>query len=261
MNYYMSRYSTGILYNFEFLVCISIFLVLLFFWKKFKEKNSMSVYLITGTLHSVVELIAEGVGTRVISITTLFGIIKLGYPFTAFILGFFEGGLFCLMAYYVVRIFMNKDRFALKFVLIFSIIFSILITLGAINMNMTIKSNPFSIIFTRREIFSSTAIILLILFFIISFSYFFLNKKILFKYKKSLLYFYFGMIYVTVLFIVPLHILAIRFIEVNQNNIFIYASLTEQIIIMYGFNIGLEAAGYFLPYYIIIYYFKLIELK
>ncbi|MHA1378672.1 MAG: hypothetical protein ACTSRG_09845 [Candidatus Helarchaeota archaeon] len=259
LNYYMSRYSTDGLYTFEFVFCIFLFLILLLFWKLYDEKNSFKVYIITGLLHSSVELLGQGTGARKISITYLFGILKLSYPFTPFILGFFEGGFFCLVAYHVVRILMNQDEFSKKFTLVFSISVGISITLGGISIKQTLKSNPFSVIFTRRIIFSPSVLIVLLSFFILSFGYFFLRKNIPRDHKISFLYFYIGMIYVTALIIVPLHILGVRFIESYQNFIFSPASILEQILIMYGFNIGIESAGYFLPYYVIIYHYKLVD--
>ncbi|MFX1450086.1 MAG: hypothetical protein ACFFCM_04545, partial [Promethearchaeota archaeon] len=222
---------------------------------------SLFVYILTGILHSIIELIAEGTGTRVISITYLFGILQIGYPFTAFILGFFEGGLFCLIGYHIVRIFMNRDKFSLKFTSIVSIIFLIFSTLGGLNTRMSLKSNPFVLTITRREIFSIGALILLIISYTVSFSYFFLNKNVPSNHRISLIYFYLGVIFFTAVLIVPIHILGVRFIEVYQNFIFMNASFIEQIIVMYGYSIVLEAAGFFLPFYVIIYHFKLIELE
>ncbi|MFX0139968.1 MAG: hypothetical protein ACFFDN_40375 [Candidatus Hodarchaeota archaeon] len=261
LNYYMSRYTTDTIYTFELFVVIILFLVLIILWKQKGEKNSLLVYFITGILHSIIELVAEGTGTRVISTTYLFGIFQIGYPFTAFILGFFEGGLFCLMGYHIVRILMNRDSFSLKFTSILSIIFLTFSTLGAINTRMSLKSNPFVMTITRREIFSIGAIILLIISFVGSFGYFFLKKNIPSEHKISLIYFYLGVIFFTAVLTVPLHLLGVRFIEVYQNFVFMYASFIEQIIVMYGYSIVLEAAGFFLPFYVIIYHFNLIELE
>ncbi len=261
LDYFMSRYSTDALYSFEFTFIFVLFFILIIFWKKLNDKNSLKVYVTTGLLHSIVELVGQGTGARRISTTYLFGVLQVGYPVLPIILGFFEGGLFCLIAYHVVRILANKDAFSLKFALIFSAIMGTLITLGGLSIKQELKSNPFAIIFTRRIIFLPQVLIILIAFFIISFGYFFLKKDIPKEHKKGFIYFYVGMVYVTALMIVPLHILGVRFIEVYQNFIFVYASPLEQVTVMYGFNIAIESAGYFLPYYIIIYHFKWIEIK
>ena len=254
-DYYMSRYSSDMLYTFEFIICIAMLVLLIFLAKKRGEKHSLYVYLLTGLLHSIIELVAEGTGNRVISETYLFGKIFITYPFLPFILGFFEGGLFCLIAYHFVRMVMNHDRFSLKFFSVSSIFFFVMNTLGGLRM----QSGPTT--FTRREIFSIGTIITMIIFIAIAVGYFLLKKDIPPKQRKSLFYFYIGLILVTVFMVLPLHILGIRFIEIFQDPLYIYASIPEQILVMYGYSLSLEAAGFFLPFFILIYHFKWIEFK
>ncbi|MHA1301711.1 MAG: hypothetical protein ACTSO9_20010, partial [Candidatus Helarchaeota archaeon] len=228
LDYYMSRYSTDVLYSFEFTFIIILTPILLLLWKYYGEKNSLKVFMVTGLLHSAIELLGQGTGARRISTTYLFGVLKISYPFTPFILGFYEGGLFCLIAYHIVRILINNDDFSKKFTLITSIVIGVLIIRGGIQIKQTLKSNPFSVTFTRRTMFSPTVLVILISYYIISFSYFFLKKNIPWKHQKSFLYYYLGMVYVTALIIVPLHILGVRFIEIYNNFIFTYASPLEQ---------------------------------
>jgi hypothetical protein len=250
----MSRYSTDMLYTFEFIVVIFFFILLAILAKKSGERNSLIVYTFTGILHSVIELVAEGLGVRVISETYLFGRIYLSYPFLPFILGFFEGGLFCLLAYHLVRILINRDRFSLKFFSLVAISFLILITLGALRM----QSAPST--FTRRALMEPGSLILLAICYAISIGYFVFNKNVTSAHRKSFLYFYLSLIVVTLLMVVPLHIAGIRFIEVFDGS-YVYASIPEQILIMYGYSLAFEAAGFFLPFYVIIYHFNLIDLK
>jgi len=251
----MSRYSTDMLYTFEFVVSISFFILLFILWRKYGEKNSLLVYLFTGLLHSAVELLAQGSGIRAISSTYLFGTILVSYPFLPFILGFFEGGLYCLLAYHFVRLMMNRDRFSLKFFSFFAIFFIATSTLGALSMQSGVAT------FTRREIFSLGPVILLSIFIIISLGYFIFNRRVTTVHRKSFFYFYLGLFLVTAMMVIPLHILGIRFIEVYQEGTYVYASFFEQIAVMYGYSLAIEAAGFFLPYYVLIYHFKLIELK
>lgn len=255
-SYFMSRYSTDLLYTFEFLIIILVFSLLLILTKKSGEKNSLMVYLLTGGLHTGIELVAEGTGVRVITETYLFGTLYISYPFLPIILGFFEGGLFCLIAYHFVRMILNRDRFSFKFFSVNAVTFLILTTLGAIGMQTASSS-----VFTRREIFHTGPLILLTICFAVSIGYFSLNKKISPSYRKSLLYFYIGLIVVTIILVLPLHIFGIRFIEVYQEGSYLYASILEQILVFYGYSIAFEAAGFFLPFWILIYYFKLFEIK
>ena len=255
LNYFMSRYSTDLLYTFEFLACIFFLVLLVILAKKYGEKHSLYVYIVTGLLHSTIELVAQGMGVRVISATYLFGKIYISYPFLPFILGFFEGGLFCLMAYHFVRIMINRDRFSVKFFSIFASAFVVLITFGGIRMHSEAST------LTRREVFNLGNIIVLIVFITISVGYFLLNKRVTSAHRKSFFYFYLGLILVTIFMVLPLHILSIRFIEVYQGGGYVYASLPEQILVMYGYSLAFEAAGFFLPFYVIIYHFKWIDLK
>ncbi len=254
-DYFMSRYSTDMLYTFEFIICVFMFILLALLARYKGEKNSLFVFILTGLLHSVIELVAEGTGVRVISETYLFGKLFISYPFLPFILGFYEGGIFCLMAYHFVRILINKDRFSLKFFLIFGIGFLVLITLGAFRMQSG------SIIFTRRQIFSLGNLILLLICYTIAIGYFTLKKNISSRVRKSFLLFYLGLILITALMVIPLHIGGIRFIEVYEGGSYYYASILEQILVLYGYSLVFEAAGFFLPFYVLIYHFKLIEIQ
>ena len=260
-SYFMSRYSTDIFYTFEFIVCITILCILIFFAKKSGEKKSLYVYLVTGFLHSIIELIAEGVGNRVISETYLFSVIYLTYPFLPFILGFFEGGLYCLLAYHFVRYLMNRDRFSLKFFLSFTIVFLTFISLGAMRMQSDVLTDPLAVTFTRRALLSISTLILYTVFYIVSIGYFLLNKRVTSRHRLSFFYFYIGLIVVTALMVIPLHLAGIRFIEYSQNGSYFYASIPEQILVLYGYSLAIEAAGIFIPYYVIIYHFNLIQIN
>ncbi|MHA1264993.1 MAG: hypothetical protein ACTSRS_07120 [Candidatus Helarchaeota archaeon] len=252
-DYYMSRYSTDMLYSFEFVFIVLLGILLIIFMKKFQERNSLFVYGLTGLLHSIIELVAEGTGVRVISKTYLFGTFYLSYPFLPFILGFFEGGFYCLVAYHFVRMIINRDSFSRKFFFIFTILFAMLSTLGALGLKTGVTT------FTRRAIFHPGILIFLAICYTFSISYFLLKKRVTSTHRRSFLAFYIGLIFITLAMVLPLHLLGVRFIEVYQGGSYVYASLFEQIIVLYGYSLALEAAGYFLPFYVIIYHFKLIQ--
>ncbi len=249
------------LYTFELIVSIVIFLVVVYFNRKNIDKNSLWVYLLTGIGHSILELVAQGTGTRKIENAYVFNNIPLIYPFTAFILGFFEGGLFCLAAYYFVKSVALKDKFSTKIFIALSVSLFIIIFLGAITMRISIDSGASDVSLTRRDIFSPYSLILMIILYSFSIGYFALNKSIPKKEKLTLLYFYLGVNIFTFIVIFPNHIMGIRYIEKSLDGTYITASLLEQILVMYGYNIGLDAAGYFMAYYVIIYRFHLIEFK
>ena len=120
-HYYMTRYSTSLLYTAEFLFDILFLAMVLILYVRGLDKKSLWVYIIFGLLHSVMELIAEGTGTRVIKDAMIFSI-PVGYPFLPFVLGFFEGGFICLGAYHFTRAILNKDKLSMKFSLILFVI-------------------------------------------------------------------------------------------------------------------------------------------
>jgi hypothetical protein len=111
---------------------------------------------------------------------------------------------------------------------------------------------------TRRDLFHAGGLINLAIYFAVSVGYFVLYKRVTNAHRKSFVYYYLGMILVTAFFIVPFHIIGVRFIEIAPG---VLASLPEQILLMYGWNLAVEAVVLFLPQYVLIYHFKLIELK
>ncbi|MHA1292658.1 MAG: hypothetical protein ACTSQJ_08345 [Promethearchaeota archaeon] len=255
----MSRYSTAMLYTFEFIIVLVLFFILIFFYIKDIDKKSLWVYVITGVFHSIMELIAEGLGVRVIKNASIFTI-SVGYPFLPIILGFFEGGMICLGAYHFTRIIVNKDKYSMKFfTFLYAIIFT-LILFGSFLMKKQLEENPSEITLTRRELFTQASLILLIIFYSIALSYFLLNRQIDKKKKITLFYFFIGVILYTSVMNIPTHIAGIRYIEVKENSSYVPASFFEQIFALYVLDLVIES-GFYIQYYVIIYHFNLIEFE
>lgn len=262
LNYYMARYATDLLYIFEFLVVIALFVILLLIWKKSRKigKNSFLVYIISGLYHTGIELLAQGTGNREVPEITI-NTITIGYPFLPFILGFFEGGLFCLIAYHFVNYIIQKSSFSKKFALILTSILLGFIILNSVKSYFDLLVDTSGYDFTAREIFSWLTIILLIISFVISFGYFFLNKNISKIYKKSFMYWYLGLIIFTFVLCFPLNIFGIRYIASFDGSSYVTVSILEQFLVLYVYSLSLEAAGFFLPIYIILYKFKIVEFE
>jgi hypothetical protein len=258
----MARYATDLLYIFEFLVVIALFAILLLIWKKSGKigKNSFLVYVISGLYHTIIELLAQGTGNREVPEITINNI-TIGYPFLPFILGFFEGGLFCLIAYHFVNYMIQKSNFSKKFAVILTIILLIFIILNSIKSYFDLLIDTSAYDFTAREIFSVPTIILMILCFAVSFGYFFLNKNVSKVYKKSFIYWYIGLIIFTFALCFPLNIFGIRYIASFNGSSYVAVSVLEQFLVLYVYSLSLEAAGFFLPIYIILYKFKIIEFE
>ena len=257
--YYMTRYGTPLLYTAEFLIVLAVFLIVLIFYIRGTDKKSLWIYLMTGIFHSIMELIAEGTGTRIIEDAVIFGI-PIGYPFLPFILGFFEGGLICLGAYHFTKIVVDKDKFSIKFfTLLYAIPFT-LILFGSFAMKAQLENDPTQLTLTRRDLFTPTSIILLSIFYSIAIAYFLLNRSINKEKKLTLLYYFIGVALYTSVMNVPSHIAGIRYIEVQSDGGYVPASLLEQFIVLYALVLVLES-GFYIHYYVIIYHFKMIEFE
>ncbi|MBD3228286.1 MAG: hypothetical protein GF329_08855 [Candidatus Lokiarchaeota archaeon] len=262
LNYYMARYATDLLYIFEFLVVISLFAVLMLIWKKSGKdgKTSLLVYIISGLYHTGIELLAQGTGVREVPEITI-GTIIIGYPFLPFVLGLFEGGIFCLIAYHFVRYMIQRSNFSKKFILIFTGIILFFLIMNSIKSYFDLLIGASGYKFTAREIFSIPTIIIIIICFAISFGYFFLNKNISKIYKKSFIYWYIGLVIFTLVLVLPLNVFGIRYIASYNGTTYVAVSIIEQILVLYIYSLSLEAAGFFLPIYIILYQFKIIQFE
>lgn len=258
----MARYATDLLYIFEFLFVVILFLILLLMWKKSGKigKNSLLVYIISGLYHTGIELLAQGTGNREVPEITI-NAITIGYPFLPFVLGFFEGGLFCLVAYHFVNYMIQKSRFSKKFVVIFTIVLLFFIILNSIKSYFDLLIDPSGYDFTAREIFSVPTIILIIICFVIPFGYFFLNKNISKIYKKSFIYWYIGLIIFTLALALPLNVFGVRYIAAYNGSSYVPVSILGQFLVLYVYSLSLEAAGFFLPIYIILYKFKIVQFE
>ena len=157
----MVRYATPTIYTFEFIMSIIILLFVLYLYLKDIDKKSLWVYLITSSLHTILELFAQGGGFRVIKDAYLFNV-PIQYPTTAIIIGFFEGGFIALGAYHFVRALANKDPLSIKFFLIILITLMAILLLGSYNMRTQIDANLSSVVLTRRKMFNLNSILLLI---------------------------------------------------------------------------------------------------
>ncbi len=256
--YYIARHSSYILYSFEFIANVFVFFIVIYLYKTRKDRKSIWVFLLTGLAHSTLELIAQGLGIRVIEGAYLFNI-SIGYPYICFIMGFFEGGIVCLAGYHFVKYITDKNRFSFKFFLSLSIILFILIFVGGILARLQIGFDNTERSITRRIIFNPLNILFEVLFYVIPILYFLFYPKVKKEDRITLFYFYLGIILFTMFFVIPNHILGIRFIEIKKDDYYETASLIEQIVVMYGYNIPFESAGFLIQYYILIYHFNLIQ--
>lgn len=258
--YYMIRVFTPFFYTLEFLIAIIVFIFSLYFYVKRIDRNSLLVFLIVGMINSGVELLLQGIGIRVVENACLFSL-PIGFPFIAFILGFYEGGVKTLLAYHFVKFIIDKKRYNELFLSFLVIIVFIPFFIYSIVSATQIGEGTTNITITVRDMLAPLSIFLLILAFILSISYFILNESIPKERKMTLLYYEFGVVVYLLIWMVPLHVFLQRYIGIFQNNNYIPASIVEQILFMYVYFLFFEGVGVNIIMYPIIYHFKLIEFE
>ena len=255
----MTRYSSGsMIYNFEFVLLIIFTLISVYLWKKRDDKSSFLVFIIAGSLESCIELIAQGFGVRIITETYLFNVFYVGYPFLPFILGFYEGGVFCLLSYQFVKYMLLKNKFSGILFGASTATITFFTFIGAMMMRLSINAGDTAINLTRRNVFNPGTTLILIVCYCITFGYLFINKNVLKKDWSGLFYWYLGIVILYGLVFVSLNIFMIRYIEIMEGSMYVTASFYEQLLVLYGYGLALEPTGFFLPLYIIIHRFKLL---
>ncbi|MHA1230115.1 MAG: hypothetical protein ACTSRP_05385 [Candidatus Helarchaeota archaeon] len=255
LSFYVSRYVTD-LYTFELVFSVCILIICLFNYFIRKDKYPLYVFSATTLFHSILELIAQGSGTRTVEPTHLFGIIEVGYPFIPIIIGLFEGGMVGLCGLLLMRAVIYKDKFSLKFFLIIIGLLLLFEILGVIIVKGILTTDPGSLEITRRHLFSEGSIILLIIMYSIAIIGILPWKNIPRKNKFGLLYYYIGIVAISLVMIIPLHVAGTRFIEYFDGVNYIKVNIMLQILIMYGYDALVEAAGFFMAYYVLFYYLK-----
>ncbi|MHA1753485.1 MAG: hypothetical protein ACTSYZ_14065 [Candidatus Helarchaeota archaeon] len=259
MPFFVSRYTTDLLYTFELIfavaICISCIIVALLK----KDKAPLLVFLLTTAFHSTVELIAQGMGTRMVETTLLFGVIPVGYPFIPIIMGLFEGGLVGLSGLLFMRCIIYKDKFAFKYFLLIIAILLFFEISGYLMITRMLLTNPAELEITRRQIFSEGGIIVLIVMYSVSVIGILPWKSIPRKIKFGLLYYYLGIVLISLCMIIPLHVGGIWYIEYFNGVSYSRVNIFLDILIMYGYNGLVESAGFFMGYYVIFYYLKLLK--
>ncbi|MHC1590626.1 MAG: hypothetical protein ACXQS8_00910 [Candidatus Helarchaeales archaeon] len=246
----MTRYTTQLLYTFELIFSIAILssCILVAFLKK--DKVPLWVFLATSGFHTCVELWAEGVGIRVVETTLLFGVIPVSYPFTCIILGLFEGGLVGLSGLLCLRAILHRDKFSTYYFIAIAGAMFLLEIPGVIMIRRTLLVDPVALEITRRILFSSGALITLAVMYGFAMICILPWKKVPKKAKQGLLYWYLGLMIISVLMVIPLHVGGVRYIEIFTGTTYMRTNLALEILVMYGYTGAIESSGFFMAYYV-----------
>jgi len=237
--YYIIRAFTPLFYTIEFIISFGVFLVLLLLYIKGIEKKSLTVFLLTGTINTLIEIILQTISLRIIE-NAYFFFIPIGFPWICFIMGFFDGGVKNLFAYHMVKIFKDHNMLS-KYIniLLFATVFIIFLVYN-IYISNVLNVNGVNITITQRNIFNISSILLLILSFSISIYYFFFSKNVLKEERKIFFQYALGLIVFLISWIFSSHILMTRYVAINGIT---PAPICEQILLLWVYSLLVEIVG------------------
>ena len=245
------RYSTPALYTFELVVVLVVWVVVLALWRA-GDRRSLAVYVIAGLYNSVIELLAQGSGVRAIPDVRLFGVLPVGYPLLPFILGFFEGGVLLLTGFAILRGLREGDRRALRVGLGIAVGLLALIIAGALQMRAQLAADPQSLTLTTRALFRPGSLAILAACYAVGLGYAFGASRTPARDRRGLLAWYAIIAVVAATWYTPAFLTGGRSIGTLRNGTWALVSLPEQIAVLYGYSIVFEAAGFYLPVYVIL---------
>lgn len=250
--YHMVRYSTPALYTFELVIALAVGILVTVLWKRNGDPRPAAVYVVAGLYDSAVELIAQGSGVRLIPDVQLFGVLPLGYPFLPFILGFFEGGVLLLTGYEILRAVQDGNEAAKRTAFALTLGLFVLISIGTIATSAQLKLDPDALAVTSRTLFSPSSLLLLAFCYGVSLAYVFGGKGNGARERWGLAVWYAGVAIVAAVWYTPPLIGGTRVIGTLRDGVYVPVGWFEQIAVLYGYSIVFEAAGFYLPVYVIL---------
>ncbi len=250
-DFHIVRYSTPALYTFELVVVLAVWVVVLALWRA-GDRRSLAAYVIGGLYNSGIELLAQGSGVRTILDVRLFGVLPVGYPLLPLILGFFEGGVLLLTGFEILRGLRERDRRALRVGIGITAGLLALIIPGALQMRAQLAADPQSLALTTRGLLRPGSIAILAACYSVGLGYAFLASPTPRRDRRGLLGWYAIIAAVAVTWYTPAFLTGGRSIGTLQNGTYTLVSLPEQIAVLYGYSIVFEAAGFYLPVYVIL---------
>ena len=245
------RYATPSLYTFELVVVLAVWVVVAARWRA-GDRRPLAVYLVGGLYNSAVELLAQGSGVRVIADARLFGALALGYPLLPFLLGFFEGGVLLLTGYEILRGLRDGDRRALRVGLGLTLGLLALIVPGALLMRAQLAADPRALTLTTRALFRPGSIALLLACYAAAFGWASRFSPTPARDRRGLLAWYAIVAAVAATWYTPAFLTGGRSIGTLQGGAGTLVDLPTQVAVLYGFSILFEAAGFYLPVYVLL---------
>lgn len=252
LNYYVVRHSSQALYSFELLVALLAWVLVLAVWWRSGDKAPLLAYLIGGLYDTAVELLAQATGVRGMPEVRLFGRWAVGFPVLPFILGFFEGGVLLLAGFGLVRGVLAHDRRALVLGVGVAGGLAAIIVLATLAMKARLGLDPNAFEITSRALFSKGSLLILAACYSLSIGYACLDRGGERRDWRGLLLWYGSIALVAATWYTPAFAAGVRGIATLHDGQFTTVSLGEQFLVLYGYSIVFEAAGFYLPVYVIL---------
>jgi len=256
--YCVVRYSTPALYTFELIVAAGVGLLVLASWQR-GDARPLVVYVIAGLYDSAVEIAAQASGVRAIADARLFGTIPVVFPFLPFILGFFEGGVLLLTGFETHRAIVEGDTNAARRAFALTAILFALMSIGAVTTRTQLQADPSMLAITRRALFAPGQIVLLALCYGVSLAYVFSRKSGGTQARRGLALWYGCVALIAALWYTPAFAAGIRIIATASDGTYVPVDLATQVRLLYGYSIVFEAAGFYLPVFVLLHALGLIR--
>lgn len=247
LDYCVSRYTTEMLHTFELTIAAAVLAFAALLHRRGIDGRSLWVFAVGAGMHSAFELLAEGFGVRTVADAAIFGI-PIGFPVTALITGAFEGGVVALMAWHLMAALTEGDGRSGRLFALGCAAFAVMGAAGALQMRMQLAADPQALSLTRRALFHPHSLALLTAVVAPTLAYFALSPRVGPGDGARLAAYYLGIVGFTLTLALPLHLASLRFIEVSAAGGYAPASPLEQALVMYAWNLPLEA-GWYLPYF------------
>ena len=250
LGYYMFRSATPALYTFEFVVVVAAWVLVLALWRRTGDARPLAAYTVGGLYNSGIELLAATSGTRTITAVELFGVVPVGFPVLPLILGFFEGGVLVLAAFELTRGVLERDRRALAVGSSIVAVLCLLISAGAVAMPRYLAAHPDAATRTVRALFMPGSLAILAAGWAVALAYVFgLGAA---RARRGLLVWYLTVTATAGIWYTPVFVSGTRRIATLVDGTYQPVGMVEQIMVLYGFSLLFEAAGYYLPVYVIL---------
>lgn len=250
LGYYMVRNSTPALYTFEFVVVVAVWVLVVLLWRRGGDARPLAAYVVGGLFNSGIELLAAASGTRTVTAVALFGVLPIGFPFLPLILGFFEGGVLVLAAFELTRGLVERDRLALRVGAGIVVVLCLLISIGAAGMPGYLAAHPEAATRTVRALFTPGSLRILVACWGVALAYVFWIGDA--RDRRNLFVWYATLVGTAGTWYTPVFLSGTRHIAALVDGVYQPVGMLEQIAVLYGFSLLWEAAGYYLPVYVML---------